>query len=107
MNPVANSYIMNLHKNTAYSFCVQSSQTDIDNAIHEWIAEIRSIMPVGSNALISGRIINETTYSGFIWKATEEVVFGLIFTPNSSIGYYFRDSSNSAIASSTRFDLST
>lgn len=59
-------------------------------------------LKLGDSATFTG-VYSSTMYAGIVWKATNAVIFGILFSPNSAGGFYFRDSSEDNTATSTNF----
>lgn len=81
-----------------------SSGTNLDSVIHAWMGTHRSNYSVG-NVICATGIFSGTMYYGFVCKVTAKVMVGTMFTPNSSAGFRFRDSSDDTSATHVDFTL--
>ena len=76
--------------------------SDRNAVLHAWMIDMHTSLKLGDTATFTGTF-QSTMYAGIIWKATPAVIFGILFSPNSAGGFYFRDSSSDNSASSTSF----
>ena len=81
-----------------------SSGSNLDAVLHAWMGTYRGSMATGEIACITG-IFNNTMYYGLIVKVAAKVMVGTMFTPVSSKGFRFRDSSNDTTATHEDFTL--
>lgn len=78
------------------------SGTVRNDVIHALMVNVRSELKVGEAATMSLVIGGSQTY-GVIVKSTVNVIFGHLYQVNSNHGFYFRDSSADATATSSDF----
>lgn len=81
-----------------------SSGTNLDAVLHAWMGTHRDSMTTGEMACTTG-IFSGTIYYGLIVKVAAKVMVGTMFTPASSNGFRFRDSSDDTSATHTDFTL--
>lgn len=91
---------------TARTFNLSSTGTNRNAVLHAWCATLRPLMSIDETVTFTGNF-QSTSYSGVVLKATDNVMFGRLYAPNSGSGFYFRDSSTDTEATSDDLDLGT
>lgn len=81
-----------------------SSGVNLDAVLHAWMETHRGTMTTGEMACMSC-VFNGTMYYGLVVKVSVKVTVGTMFTPASSNGFRFRDSSDDSSATHTDFTL--
>ena len=90
---------------TKKQFLYETSSTVLTTAIHEWMSNFRNDVATGESQAVTCSIIGTTRRFGIALRATNAVCFGILFNPNLTSGFIFRDSSDESAATYTNFDL--
>lgn len=89
-------------QNNSRYYNIASSGTVRNDVIHSVMVGVRNELRNGETATMN-LTINGTQTFGVIVKATANVIFGNMHQVNSTHGFFFRDSSADATATSTDF----